>query len=164
VSTERVRREVSTQIHRLGAGCCWPHHGYVTLLARAPRIRNLPYSYIAARVPIFTGWTGTLGKFGARPPSAALLGASILPGLPGTVLLSETRYAGHVTAQHHHLTCGSSGGTSMCDPAINRCMQVPDRTARRGHAAFAGWCSSAARCCSLRSQLRSRGGSPTPCG
>jgi hypothetical protein len=48
------------------------------------------------------------------------------------------------------------------DPAINRCMQVPDQTARRGHAAFAGWCSSAARCCSLRSQLRSRGGSPTP--
>jgi hypothetical protein len=32
-------------------------------------------------------------------------------------------------------------------PAINRCMQVPDRAA---HAAFAGWCSSAARCCSLR--------------
>ena len=25
-----------------------------------------------------------------------------------------------------------------------------------------GWCSSAARCCSLQSQLRSRGGSPAP--
>jgi hypothetical protein len=41
------------------------------------------------------------------------------------------------------------------DPAINRCMQVPDRTARRGHAVFAGWCPSAAACCSLRSKLRS---------
>jgi hypothetical protein len=39
----RLRRGVSTQIHRLRAGCCWPHHGYVTLFARAPRIpgRNL---------------------------------------------------------------------------------------------------------------------------
>jgi hypothetical protein len=35
-------------------------------------------------------------------------------------------------------------------PAINRCLQVPDRAARAAHAAFAGWCSSAARCCSLR--------------
>jgi hypothetical protein len=49
------------------------------------------------------------------------------------------------------------------DPAINRCRQVRDRTALRGHAAFAGWCSSAARCCSLRSKLRSPGGSPAPC-
>jgi hypothetical protein len=31
-------------------------------------------------------------------------------------------------------------------------MQVPDRTARRGHAAFAGWFSSAPRCCPLRSE------------
>jgi hypothetical protein len=49
------------------------------------------------------------------------------------------------------------------DSAINRCMRVPDRTAQRGHAAFGGWCPSAARCCSLLSQLRSRGGSPVPC-
>jgi hypothetical protein len=47
--------------------------------------------------------------------------------------------------------------------AINRYVQLPDRTTRRGHAAFAGWCSSVARCCSLRSKLRSRGGSPAPC-
>lgn len=46
------------------------------------------------------------------------------------------------------------------NPAINRCMQVPDQTARRVHAAFAGWCSRVSRCCSLRSlELRSRGGS-----
>lgn len=49
------------------------------------------------------------------------------------------------------------------NPAINRCMQVPDRTARRGPAVFAGWCSSAAQCCPLRSELRSRGGSPASC-
>jgi hypothetical protein len=49
------------------------------------------------------------------------------------------------------------------DPAINRCRQVGDRTARRGHAAFAGWCLSAARCCSLRSKLRSPSGSLAPC-
>jgi hypothetical protein len=53
---------------------------------------------------------------------------------------------------------GEGGG-----PAINRCMQIPDRTARRGHAAFAGWCSSVAWSCSLRSELRSRGGSLAPC-
>ena len=28
---------------------------------------------------------------------------------------------------------------------------------------IAGWCLSAARCCSLRLELRSRGGSPAPC-
>ena len=50
------------------------------------------------------------------------------------------------------------------DPAINRCRRAPDRTARRGHVAFAGWCPSVARCCSLRSELRSRGASPmVPC-
>jgi hypothetical protein len=48
-------------------------------------------------------------------------------------------------------------------PAINRCMQLPDRTARRGQATFAGWCPSAARCCSLRSKLRSPGGRPASC-
>jgi hypothetical protein len=42
-------------------------------------------------------------------------------------------------------------------------MQIPDRTARRGHATFAKWCPSAGRCCSLRSKLRSRGGNPAPC-
>jgi hypothetical protein len=38
----RLRRGVSTQIHRLRARCC-PCHRYVTLFARAPRIpgRNL---------------------------------------------------------------------------------------------------------------------------
>jgi len=46
---------------------------------------------------------------------------------------------------------------------MSRCVQVPDLTARRGHAAFAGWCWRVARCCSLRSELRSRGGSPAPC-
>ena len=55
----------------------------------------------------------------------------------------------------------SSAGESG-DPAINRCRQVPDRTAQRGHAAFAEWCPSAARCRALRSQLRSPGGSPEP--
>ena len=56
------------------------------------------------------------------------------------------------------------GGLRSGDPAINRCRQAPDRTARRGDTAFVGWCWSAARCCSLRSELRSSGGSPTPCG
>ncbi len=49
------------------------------------------------------------------------------------------------------------------NPAINRCRQVRDRTARRGHAAFVRWCPSAAPCCPLRSELRSPGGSPAPC-
>jgi hypothetical protein len=55
-------------------------------------------------------------------------------------------------------SAGEGGG-----PAINRCMQIPDRIARRGHAAFAGWCPRAAWCCSLRSQLRSRSGNPALC-
>jgi hypothetical protein len=50
---------------------------------------------------------------------------------------------------------GRRQGDTAEDPAINRCRQVRDRTARRGHAAFTGWCPSAAWCCSLRSKLRS---------
>jgi hypothetical protein len=61
----------------------------------------------------------------------------------------------------HDFAKGRGGGR---DPAINRCRQALDRTARRGHATFAGWCSSAARCCSLRSELRSRDDSPAPQG
>jgi hypothetical protein len=42
---------------------------------------------------------------------------------------------------------------------MNRCRQAPDQIARRGRAAFVGWCSRAARCSTLRSKLWSRGGS-----
>lgn len=48
-------------------------------------------------------------------------------------------------------------------PAIGGCGQIPDRTARRWHAALARWCSGVAQCCSLRSELRSRGSGPAPC-
>jgi hypothetical protein len=39
----------------------------------------------------------------------------------------------------------------------------PDRTADVAMRCSTGWCASAAWCCSLRSKLRSRGGSPAPC-
>jgi len=61
-----------------------------------------------------------------------------------------------------HLGASVPRRAAKGDPAINRCRQVRDPTARRGHAAFAGWCPSAARCCSLPSKLRSPSGSP-PC-
>jgi hypothetical protein len=55
----------------------------------------------------------------------------------------------HASGTTHHGSLGDGG------PAINRCMQIPGRTARRGHEAFAGWCSRAVRCSSLRSGVRS---------
>jgi hypothetical protein len=54
-------------------------------------------------------------------------------------------------------------GYRQRDPAINRCRQVPDRAARRGHAAFAGWCSSAHGPGRCAQNCASRGGSPAPC-
>ena len=62
-----------------------------------------------------------------------------------------------------YLRFGSPSWTRTNNPAINRCRQIPDRIAQRGHAAFARWCPGAARCCSLGSQLRSPSSSPAPC-
>jgi hypothetical protein len=53
--------------------------------------------------------------------------------------------------------------TEGCLPCDYRCMQIPDHIAQRGHAAFAGWCPRAARCCSLRLQLRSRSDNSALC-
>jgi hypothetical protein len=48
--------------------------------------------------------------------------------------------------------------------AINRCVQAPDRVARRGHAVFVRWCLRAAGCCSLRVRTAVTRRSPAPCG
>jgi hypothetical protein len=171
---------VSTQIHRLGAGCCWPHHGYVTLLARAPRIREqfIPvtsrrWSRSVQGGRLFCGNSGEISGYpegmslmcyphtqswdeaciasnslGARSPARRFT-VSILPVCSGSCCCQ--RPGERATARHHPLTCGSSGGTSTCDPAMNRRTQAPRGIARRRYAPLAGWCSSAAPCCSLRS-------------
>jgi hypothetical protein len=63
--------------------------------------------------------------------------------------LTASAWPPRLDSSVRHLGASVPRRAAKGDPAINRCRQVRDPTARRGMRAFAGWCPGAARCCSF---------------